>query len=126
MDEIYVFNPNIYPRMLWVAIGVSEEELKHTFYDVRLIPPDKRGSVQKVQRRIGRDLGYLVQYHCAEDMDAETITHESEHVASEIFNDIGAERDKGKNNEPFAYLCGWIAKCMDEVKQVELSNISNK
>lgn len=127
MNEIYVFNPEIYPRMLWVAVGVSEKELNHNFVNAQPMGYDSKGEVQKVIRRIGRKIGYLVQYRCTEEMDIEAIAHEANHVASNIFDDIGAGRDKGQNKEPFAYLCGWVSKCIEEAKQccIELDKMKN-
>lgn len=127
MDDICVFNPNIYPRMLWVSVGVSEKELKRNFVNAHPMGYGSKGEVQKVIRRIGHKIGYLVQYRCTEEMDIEAITHEANHVASNIFDDIGARRDKGDNKEPFAYLCGWVSKCIEEAKQtcIELDKMRN-
>lgn len=44
-----------------------------------------------------------------------TIAHESVHVATYIFNDIGAFLTPS-NQEPFAYLVGWAADCLQQVK----------
>ena len=51
-------------------------------------------------------------------MDVETISHESVHVASCIFNDCGLRMGfADQQDEHFAYLVGWVAKCIDKVKK---------
>ena len=125
--KIYEFDPQIYPRKVWVTVGVPFEELKDEFEDLKPMEEDSDAQVDHL-RKLKPEVrgGLLVRF---ENLDAlkkfGNITHESIHVATEIFDYIGAFHDP-KNQELFAYLCGWIAKCMDEVKQIELSNISNK
>lgn len=48
-------------------------------------------------------------------MTAKNIAHESTHAALEIFAYVGA-RISYDNQEPYAYLVGWIADCIDKVK----------
>ena len=126
-QKIYEFDPQIYPRKVWVTVGVPFEELKDEFEDLKPMEEDSDAQVDHL-RKLKPEVrgGVLVRF---ENLDAlkkfGNITHESIHVATEIFDYIGAFHDP-KNQELFAYLCGWIATCMDEVKQIELSNISNK
>ena len=64
-----------------------------------------------------KDLGgLLIRFRSADEITAENTTHESTHVAIEIFDYIEARIDTN-NQEPFAYLCGWVAGCIEEVKQ---------
>ena len=126
-QKIYEFDPQIYPRKVWVTVGVPFEELKDEFEKWK---PMEEGSDAQVDhlRKLKPEVrgGLLVRFENLDTLKKfGNITHESIHVATEIFDYIGAFHDP-KNQELFAYLCGWIAKCMDEVKQIELSNISNK
>ena len=126
-QKIYEFDPQIYPRKVWMTVGVPFEELKAEFEDLK---PMEEGSDAQVDhlRKLKPEVrgGLLVRFENLDTLKKfGNITHESIHVATEIFDYIGAFHDP-KNQELFAYLCGWIAKCMDEVKQIELSNISNK
>ena len=112
---------------MWGTVGVPFEELKDEFEDLK---PMEEGSYAQVDhlRKLKPEVrgGLLVRFENLDTLKKfGNITHESIHVATEIFDYIGAFHDP-KNQELFAYLCGWIAKCMDEVKQIELSNISNK
>lgn len=120
-QKIYEFDPQIYPRKLWVSVGVPFEELKDEFEDLK---PMEKASYAQVDHvgKLKPEIrgGLLVRF---EDLDAlkrfGNITHETIHVATDIFDYIGAYHDP-KNQEPFAYLCGWIAKCIEEVKQIEI------
>ena len=126
-QKIYEFDPQIYPRKVWVTVGVPFEELKDEFEDLKPMEEGSDAQVDHLRKLKPEVLGELLVR--GEKLDAlkkfGNITHESIHVATEILDYIGAFHDP-KNQELFAYLCGWIAKCMDEVKQIELSNISNK
>ena len=123
-QKIYEFDPQIYPRKVWVTVGVPFEELKDEFEDLK---PMEEGSDAQVDhlRKLKPEVrgGVLVRFENLDTLKKfGNITYESIHVATEIFDYIGAFHDP-KNQELFAYLCGWIAKCMDEVKQIELRNI---
>lgn len=49
-------------------------------------------------------------------MTTEIITHEAFHASLDMFDAIGCRID-ANNQEPFAYLVGWVSKCMEEVKR---------
>ena len=126
-QKIYEFDPQIYPRKVWVTVGVPFEELKDEFEDLKPMEEGSDAQVDHLRKLKPEVRGrLLVRFENVDTLKKfGNITHESIHVAAEIFDYIGAFHDP-KNQELFAYLCGWIAKCMDEVKQIELSNISNK
>lgn len=63
-----------------------------------------------------KKLGELIWFPNETSIEQEKVTHESVHAAMDIFRDIGADVDIG-NQEPFAYLAGWIADCIDQVKR---------
>lgn len=60
--------------------------------------------------------GVLIRFKNKSAMTVETITHEAIHAALEVFDYVGAIVDT-KNQEPFAYLCGYIARCINQVKK---------
>ena len=126
-QKIYEFDPQIYPRKVWVTVGVPFEELKDEFEDLKPMEEGSDAQVDHLRKLKPEVRGrLLVRFENLDTLKKfGNRTHESVHVATEIFDYIGAFHDP-KNQELFAYLCGWIAKCMDEVKQIELSNISNK
>lgn len=112
---LYEFDPQIYPRKLWVAVT------KGTFSDVfdtelKELGEYDNADVNNVHHK-EKDLGgLLIRFRSADEITAENTTHESTHVAIEIFDYIEARID-AKNQEPFTYLCGWVAGCIEEVKQ---------
>lgn len=120
-QKIYEFDPQIYPRKLWVTVGVPFEELKDEFEDLKPMEEANYAQVDHV-RKLKLEIrgGILVRFENLEALQRHgNITHEAVHIATEIFEYIGAYHDP-KNQEPFAYLCGWIAKCVEEVKQIEI------
>lgn len=124
-QKIYEFDPQIYPYKVWIAVGLSDDEAKEKFsvskFDIRT-----RGQVDEVYEYKGAYArGAIIRYNTPSDIDFCTVAHEVAHVAIRLFKYIGSPINCD-SQEPFAYLCGWVAKCMDEVKQIELSNISNK
>lgn len=114
--QIHEFDPEVYPRILWVAVGVPYAVIKDMFEDIE--PMDENTDAQvDCTRRLNPDVkgGLLVRFENRKALTASNITHEATHVAMEMFDYVGAYPDP-KNQEPFAYLCGWIAKCINEVK----------
>lgn len=115
--KIHEFDPEIYPRKLWVAVAAPYEVIKDMFEDVQ--PMEKNADAQvDCTRRLKPDVkgGVLIRFESKQAITASNVTHEAMHAAMDIFEYVGAYPDP-KNQEPFAYLCGWIAKCIDEVKR---------
>lgn len=115
--QIHEFDCGIYPRLLWVAVGVPYAVIKDMFEDVAEMEENADSQVDHT-RRTKPDVkgGVLIRFENRRAMTQANITHESMHAAMEIFHYVGAYPDP-KNQEPFAYLCGWIANCINDVKQ---------
>lgn len=115
--QIHEFDPQIYPRLLWVTVGAPYEVVKDMFEDVEPMPESANAQVDYTRRK-KPDVkgGVLVRFQNPKAMTIDTITHEAAHIAVGIFDYIEAPIDI-QHQEPFAYLCGWIAKCIQEVKQ---------
>lgn len=126
MTQIHEFNPEIYPYTIWVSIGLSDNEAKETFavprFDLRA-----SGMVSDVyEYNGGYRRGALIRFQKIENITAETIAHEAAHAALYLFKFIG-NNVHFDNQEPFAYLVGWIAKCIDAVKNNrKLTNQNNQ
>lgn len=115
---IHEFNPCIYPRLLWVVKGGTLEGIKETL-EVELADEREAGGAVTMPARRREDgrLGYCVWFPKASDIrNLGWIAHESTHVALCIFNDVGAVITF-EGQEPFAYLVGWVFKCVDEVRK---------
>ena len=116
---IHEFDPCIYPRLIWVGKGGSLEDIKDIF-DAESIEEEEDGAVTfPVRRKEDNRLGYCVwfpKYRGIRNLD--WIAHESAHVALCIFNDVGAVITSD-GQEPFAYLVGWVFKCIDTVRKLK-------
>ena len=77
---------------------------------------DYEGFVDSVSRKSDGKLGELMWFPYVKAMPIGHICHEATHAAIDIFDDCGCRID-AENQEPFAYLVGWIAKCIDQVKR---------
>jgi len=109
--QIHEFDPQIYPRKVWIAVG------KDTFSDKfdGLDEWDDAASamVENAYCKLTNKGGIFVRFENRASMTPKEITHEAVHAAMEIFSYIGATVDLA-NQEPFSYLCGWIAECMED------------
>ena len=124
---IHEFDPCIYPRLLWVVKGGSLEEIRKTLEFGELSEEDKSNGAITLYAydKENERGGYLVWLPQAKDMSrGDWMAHEASHVALGIFDYIGAEA-KASDSEPFAYLVGWVFKCIDEVRKFkEVKNVS--
>lgn len=112
------YDPAIYPRLLWVVIGGTADDIKATFrssYGDELIIDNERarGWTCDVERKHDSRLGVVVWV--PHKMTLEVIAHEALHAAMYIFHGLGIEVSC-ENDEPLAYLVGWIAKCINEAR----------
>ena len=104
----------IYPRTLFIVKGKDKRKVIQDNFMARngndLIFDEDTTTDACVWQVIERDsnlYGCLVWING--NTTIETISHEATHVAFETFRDIGGVADED-NQEPFAYLVGWVAK----------------
>lgn len=116
--NIFEFNPQVYPRILWVSVNASLEELQEKF-GKEVIKEDLDDSyyaetcpIQQKEPLLG---GVLIRFQDLKAMTPEIMAHEATHAAIEIFDYCDCRIDV-ENQEPFSYLTGWIVKCCNEVK----------
>ena len=117
MTMIHEFDPQIYPRLLWVTYECPTAVLKDMFGN-EAQDMDKKNNAKVINcRRMKPDVrgGILIRFRSKSDMTIENIAHESVHAALEIFYYVNA-RISSDNQEPFGYLVGWIADCCNKVK----------
>lgn len=120
LAKIHEFDPQIYPRKLWVSINPSMADINE-FFD------NKDGYIKPFEDSCDADCwhtgtkqpdvkgGVFVRFQSKRVMTADNIAHEATHLALMIFEYIGGKVD-AENQEPFAYLVGWIVKCINKVK----------
>jgi hypothetical protein len=127
-DQIHRFDPVIYPRKLWIVKGCEKKFINDRFVE-RLgeeiaLYDDERNEADctvicDVILKETEECGYLV--YIQSDLSIGQIAHEAVHVAVGLFKDIGAYLDPD-NQEPFAYLVGWIADCINQVETGKLKD----
>jgi hypothetical protein len=125
---IYEFDPCIYPRLLWVVKGGTLNGIKEILnlgdYEV---DEDGSGAVTlcNVRRKSDDNLGALIWFPKSSNMNnLDWIAHESTHAALYVFAEVGADVDF-ENQEPFAYIVGWVFGCVDKVRKNNSSNQQN-
>lgn len=117
-----VFSNGIYPRRLYVAVGLSEDDVNRMFISERgMFTLDWEGSdaatFDEIRDRDTLTYGSLVVFRSKCDMTPGTMAHEAVHVLESYMDVLGIERAEKGTNEHLSYLLGWIVKCMDEVKK---------
>ena len=116
------FSNGIYPRRLYVAVGLSEDDVNRMFISGRgMLTLDWEGSdaatFDEIKERATLYYGSLVVFRSKGEMTPGTMAHEAVHVLDSFMDVLGLERGKNASNEHLSYLLGWIVKCMDEVKK---------
>lgn len=114
--KVYEFNPEIYPRLLWIAI--TKENVIEGFDELSKMDDSYNAVVEHAHNNITDRGGIMIRFSSVEEMTFENISHESGHAAMEIIRYIEGKVDLD-NQEFFCYLSGWIAKCCGEVLEKE-------
>lgn len=119
--KIYEFHPQIYPRRLWVAVGGTFGDVKERFTAMNGEELEEAeyslATTYMVQTKSNEHyLGHLIWFLSAKDMTTKNITHEASHASMDLFGQLGCEIHYD-NQEPFSYLVGWVADCIDKVKR---------
>lgn len=117
-----VFSNGIYPRRLYVAVGLSEDDVNRMFIsESGMFTLDWEGSdaatFDEIRDRDTLTYGSLVVFRSKCDMTPGTMAHEAVHVMESYMDVLGIERAEKGTNEHLSYLLGWIVKCMDEMKK---------
>lgn len=117
-----VFSNGIYPRRLYVAVGLSEDDVNRMFISDRgMLTLDWKSSdaatFDEIKERVTLYYGSLVVFRSKGEMTPGTMAHEAVHVMESYMDVLGLERTERGTNEHLSYLLGWIVKCMDEVKK---------
>jgi hypothetical protein len=104
----------IYPRTLFIVKGKDKRKVIQDNFMARdlsdlIFDEDTTtdACTWEVIERNSNTHGFLIWLY--NNINTDVIAHESTHVAFETFRDIGGLADED-NQEPFAYLVGWVAK----------------
>ena len=118
---IYEFDPVIYPRKIWITYDATPDELNKKFPSGDINGnrfKDEEGYHGITARTADKNNkgGVLIRFaNNKESMASWNITHEAIHAAGYICSYVGIDADFD-NDEAFAYLATWIAKCCEKVK----------
>ena len=123
-NKLYEFNPQIYPRKLWVLFKPSYETINKLFHqDGKPLPFEQfdkmsrcqqNGSTMSVVSRETNDIGVVIIFWSKPKIS--TISHESVHACDYIFDELGmCTQSFEETNEPYAYLVGWVSGCIELV-----------
>ena len=126
-ENIWEFDPQVYPQLLWVAVNPTEEEQKKftTIYnepeeDLKADLNGCHAVVDRVRFKESRRTGNIITFSSLECINFTNVAHESSHVAMDICSYCGVKTHYD-NPEPISYLIGWVADCCDKVKK-EIEN----
>lgn len=115
--KIHEFDLDIYPRKIWVTFSCPKEVL-NDFFEENFEGLDYTCDAATYScRRLKPDIkaGELILFENKKAMTTGNIAHEACHAALDIIQYIGGKVDFD-NQEYFAYLVGYIAKCCQQVK----------
>jgi len=123
MEKVIVheFDPVIYPRKVWIVVTNNPQILTDHFNyidDSDNSPFDTAHAfVFDCKHRVSGLKGTCICFTKKNAITFENVSHESVHIASSIFNDLGMTIGfNGGRDEHFAYLVGWVADCCNQVR----------
>lgn len=123
--KIYQFDPVIYPRKLWVACDGTVKDLNDSFADIddENSPLNESSfknaiasTTSNLRSRKSGAYGVLVWMPDKSKVDVATVAHEAVHAATGILRDIGIQFDFDMEDEYLAYLVGFCADCINQVR----------
>lgn len=121
---IHQFDPQIYPRFLWIVIGEKKgSAISDRFDNIPDMDESTDADVNNAYDKISKRAGILIRFESKKAArDYSIVAHEASHAAMCIFSYIGAVPDVN-NQEPFSYLVGWISGCVCEaMKPISTGN----
>ena len=115
----YEYDPGLYPRRLWVAVGLRPEDLEGVFKSEKGKPVDfdlcvaEAVTCFEVRRCSDNKIGELVVFDNHATMRlVGIVSHEASHVCDAIEEAICMEH----GGEASAYLIEWIASCINNAR----------
>ena len=125
----YEFDPIIYPRLVWVVMGGTMEDLNKIWFLEHIVQnKEDDGDIFAMTipctKRDGNFHGVILWFPVSKAInDGQVIAHEAVHAATYIYKTIGGEIEM-ENHEPYAYLVGYIYDCVDKVRRIKNGKVS--
>lgn len=132
MGKIYEFDPVIYPTKVWVALDdVTIDEIDEAF---EAICNDDTGVPFKENHTLLERytdaktivVGCKEQHRTGclvlmrKNTALKSLSHEADHCADYLFEEIGETERSYNHGEPYAYYQSWVFDCLYKVKKGEL------
>jgi len=119
--KLYKFDPQIYPRLLWVCLNAKSEAICNVFeFEGSNYTEYLNKCYMMVSRATHKETGlhgFLVSSTRSTDATVKNIAHESIHVVDGIYEDCDViSQSFSQGNEAYAYLVGWVADCISKAK----------
>lgn len=119
---VHQFNPEIYPRKLWIVVNATKEVLDDHFefespLDETWIN-DCDATLSLCRYRTSHLLGAVI-YTKHSKFKPSFAAHEAVHFGDYIWEIIG---ESTRTDECFAYLVGWVVRCIEEVNNYNSSS----
>jgi hypothetical protein len=117
-SNIKKFDIAIYERTLYICTGASKEEMNKRFicsidpYEFEQVDACSFTGVMKHDKDI---CVYVAWFSSDNAKTANIQAHEAVHVADSIYKNLGIHHDVA-NNEPYAYLVGFIVECINKTR----------
>ena len=113
---VYQFDLKIYPRMLWVALESSPEEIQ-TKFGLEMPESYFKGGATTTSLITHTESGYngILIFSGESSLNKNHTAHESFHAALEIAKSIGMNFSF-EDQEPMAYLVGFVAECIEQAE----------
>ena len=128
-SKIYQFNPVFYPFKLLVSSSWDEGELKDRFYvvedrytvteasdDFKMSPTTAARSTLVVDKKTDYMYGMVLLDKARMQIGTGVIAHETIHTITNLTHMLGFDKSIVDNDEPHAYFAGWIAECIESVR----------
>lgn len=116
---IHRYPMGIYPLTLWITFDATPEELNLQFptgdTENKPFAQLNKCTYARVDTVFDMDEkgGSLIRFDGVKSARMSIVAHEANHVADDVYDYIGAVPDIN-NNEPHAYLVGWVAACVED------------
>ena len=121
-SKIHVFDPEVYPRKLFVVKGKDKANVirsAFTKYDKTIL-----GGIDEAREACGactyhkvilKDTGmYGILVWIVTDYSPASLAHEAVHVVDGLFNEVGVDMSYD-HDEHYAYMVQWVTDCLWQV-----------
>ena len=127
-ENIWEFDPQVYPKLLWVAVNPNEELEQSKFKSLhdkdepllKVEMDDCLACVYVVRKIENCKTGSMIVFKDLSTLTSGIIAHEAVHVVSNLCRFIGLKYNE-YDDEHISYLVEWVVNCCDKVKN-EIEN----